>query len=40
MPDHYLNRYLMPSYAVTSQIELWLSPGDGFEGLQSCPTWL
>lgn len=40
MSGHYLNKHLMPSYAATWQIKLWLSPGDGFKGLQSSPTWL
>ena len=39
MSAHYLNRYLTPSYPALPQIELWLSPGDGFKGLQSCPNW-
>ncbi len=29
----------MLSYSATKQIKLWLSPGDGFEGLPSSPTW-
>ncbi len=40
MSGHYLNWHLMPSYAALPQIELWLSPGDGFKGLPSCPIWL
>ncbi len=41
MSRHYLNCHLMPSYAAfRRQIELRLSLGDGFEGLQFSPTWL
>lgn len=36
----YLNRCLTPSYAALQQNKLRLSPGDGFEDLQSCPMWL
>jgi hypothetical protein len=36
----YLNRCLMPGYAAPQQNKLRLSPGDGFEGLPSCPVWL
>jgi hypothetical protein len=39
MSDSYLNRCLMPSYSAVQQIKLWLSPGDGFKGLPSCPIW-
>ncbi len=40
MSDHYLNICLTPGYAATQQIKLRLSPGDGFKGLPSCPSWL
>jgi hypothetical protein len=36
----WLNRCLPLSYAAPQQNELRLSPGDGFEGLLFCPTWL
>ncbi len=39
MSADYLNQYLMPSYAALPQTKHWLSPGDGFKGLHSCPTW-
>jgi hypothetical protein len=39
MTASYLNRYLMPRYAVSPQKKLWLSPGDGLKGLQSSPSW-
>jgi hypothetical protein len=39
MSASYLNIHLTPGYAATSQTECRLSPGDGFEGLQFCPTW-
>jgi len=40
MSDSYLNNHLMPSYSHFEQIKRWLSPGDGFEGLQFSPIWL
>ena len=40
MSGAYLNKYLMPRYAALLQIERWLSPGDGFKGLPSSPSWL
>ena len=40
MSGHYLNKHLMPRYSATPQIASWLSPGDGFKGLPSSPTWL
>ena len=39
MSPSYLNIHLTPSYAVPLQTEFRLSPGDGLEGLPSCPTW-
>jgi hypothetical protein len=39
MCGDYLNKCLMPSYAVSQQIKLWLSPGDGFKDLPLCPIW-
>jgi hypothetical protein len=39
MSHDYLLARLMPSYSVTLQIELRLSPGDGFKGLPSSPAW-
>ncbi len=39
MSANYLNHHLMPSYAASLQTEFRLSPGDGFKGLPSCPTW-
>lgn len=36
----YLNRHLPLRYAALQQNKLRLSPGDGFEGLPSCPMWL
>ena len=35
----YLLARLMPGYAAIVQPDLRLSPGDGFEGLHSCPAW-
>jgi hypothetical protein len=28
-----------PGYVAIVQTDLRLSPGDGFEGLHSCPVW-
>jgi hypothetical protein len=39
MSGPYLNHHLMLRYDLSLQIKLWLSPGDGFKGLPSCPTW-
>ena len=39
MSAYYLNGHLTPSYSELPQIELWLSPGDGFKGLPSSPIW-
>jgi hypothetical protein len=39
MTCFYLLTRLMPGYAAIVQNDLRLSPGDGFEGLHSCPTW-
>jgi len=39
MSANYLNLYLMPRYAAPLQTEYRLSPGDGFEGLPSSPSW-
>lgn len=36
----YLKVDLMPGYAASQQIKLWLSPGDGFKDLPLCPIWL
>ena len=40
MSGSYLNDGLTPGYAASQQIKLRLSPGDGFEDLPSCPSWL
>lgn len=40
MSGHYLNNYLMPSYAALPQNKHRLSPGDGLKGLKSRPIWL
>lgn len=37
---HYLIDRLMPRYVAASQTERRLSPGDGLEGLPSCPNRL
>ncbi len=39
MSGHYLNFRPMPRYDLSLQIERKRSPGDGFKGLPSCPTW-
>jgi hypothetical protein len=39
MSPDYLNVYLTPRYVLPLQTERRLSPGDGLEGLPSCPTW-
>gem|GEM_PF-757629 len=39
MSSDYLNVYLTPRSVAPLQTERRLSPGDGLEGLPSCPTW-
>jgi hypothetical protein len=39
MSADYLNHCLILSYAAAQQNELRLSPGDGFKGLPTSPTW-
>jgi hypothetical protein len=39
MTQSYLLTHLMPGYSAIVQIDFWLSPGDGFEGLHFRPAW-
>jgi hypothetical protein len=39
MTGLYLSERLMPGYSAIVRKDLRLSPGDGFEGLHSCPAW-